>query len=145
MLRPEVSRRTFGPFSFPGVRYTSIYLQRWKYEAINRRMPNKLPTTPSNARRALPWNAASPNNPNSFVGTWYTTKISSPIGSDRDPLDNIPGHRLVPAIIKSCCSWVGVTGEVLHVFERDALCEQIGDRCDSKRVRRQARWKATGE
>ena len=31
---------------------------------------------------------------------------------------------------------VGVTGEVLHVFERDVLLQQVGDRRDAERVGR---------
>ena len=46
MLRPEVSRRTFRPFSFHFIEYRSICRSWWKYEAITFKLADDTRYTP---------------------------------------------------------------------------------------------------
>ncbi len=57
---------------------------------------------------------------------------------NRDSLDDVPGHLSLSAVVKPGCPGIRVAGKILHVFERNALAEEIRDRCDSERVRRQS-------
>ena len=63
--------------------------------------------------------------------------------SNRNPLDDIARHAPAPAIVNLGGPGVGMAGEVLHVFQRHVLIEQIGHNRDPEAVRgkqvRQAR------
>lgn len=47
--------------------------------------------------------------------------------SDRDSLDNVPSYFLLPPVIKLGRPRTAMPGQVLHVIERHALGEQIGN------------------
>ncbi len=57
---------------------------------------------------------------------------------NRNSLNDIASDFLFPPVVKSCRAWVGVAGQVLNVFKRDALFQQIRDRGHAERVGRQA-------
>jgi len=52
--------------------------------------------------------------------------------SQANPLHNIPVSSFLPAVIGPRGVWVGPTGELLHVFEGDALLEQVSDGGDAE-------------
>ena len=56
--------------------------------------------------------------------------------SDRNPLDDIPSYPPLATVVEPRGTWVGVAGQVLHVFQRYTLGEQVGDRGSSERMRR---------
>lgn len=64
--------------------------------------------------------------------------------SNRNPLDDVPGHLFLPAVVKPCRPRVGMAGQVLHVFQRHALGQQVRDRRHAERVGRQVRRQAGG-
>src|SRR5215469_5037115 len=47
--------------------------------------------------------------------------------SNRNPLDDVPCHLPLPAVIEPRRPRVGMASQVLHVFERHTLSQQIGD------------------
>jgi hypothetical protein len=51
----------------------------------------------------------------------------SQCGSNGDPLDHVAGDLLLATVVKACGAGVGVAGQVLHLVERHALLEQVGD------------------
>jgi hypothetical protein len=55
--------------------------------------------------------------------------------SNRNPLDNIPGHAPPPASVNLRGPRVRVPGEVLNVFEGHVLIEKIGHDRDPETVR----------
>jgi hypothetical protein len=48
--------------------------------------------------------------------------------SNQNPLDDIPRHLLMPPVVKPSRSCFRVSGQVLHILQRHALVQQIGDR-----------------
>jgi len=57
--------------------------------------------------------------------------------SNRDSFHDVSRHLSLSAIIKPCRPRIGMPSQVLHVFKRNALAEQVSDRCNSKRMGRQ--------
>jgi hypothetical protein len=55
--------------------------------------------------------------------------------SNRNPLHDVPGDLLLPAIVEPRGARVGVAGQMLHLFEGYALFEQIRDDGDAERMR----------
>jgi hypothetical protein len=55
----------------------------------------------------------------------------------RNPLQNIPSDLFPRPVIKADGSGVGTSGELLNVFARDALFEQIGDGGNAEGMRRE--------
>ena len=65
-----------------------------------------------------------------------TTRFSvSSSWSDRDSLDNVSSYGLVAAVVESGRSGISVAGQVLAVFQRDALTQQICYRSNPERMR----------
>lgn len=62
--------------------------------------------------------------------------------SNRYPLDDVPGDLLLPPVIEARGAGIGVAGQALDVLEGDALLQEIGDRRNAERMRRQARGQA---
>lgn len=56
--------------------------------------------------------------------------------SNRDPLHEIPRHLPMSTVVESRRAGVGVAGEVLHVFERGAVLEEVRDHRDTERMGR---------
>ena len=54
--------------------------------------------------------------------------------SDRDPLDDVARHSPPPAVVELGRLRVRVSGQVLDVFERDVLLEQVGHDEHTERV-----------
>ena len=57
--------------------------------------------------------------------------------SDRDPLDEVAGDAPATTVVDLGGAGVGVPGQVLDVFERHVLAEQVRDYQDAKRVGRE--------
>ena len=55
--------------------------------------------------------------------------------SHGNPLHDIPADFFLPSIIEAGGAGVGMTGQVLYVFARHVLFEQVGDRGDAEGVR----------
>src|SRR5262245_8367271 len=53
--------------------------------------------------------------------------------SNRNPLDDVPRHLLLPAVIELGRAGVGVAGEILDLVAFGAVFEQVGDRREVKR------------
>ena len=49
-----------------------------------------------------------------------------------DAFHDVTSDFAIPSVVKPRCSRVSVSGQILHVFKRNTLAEQIGDRCDSE-------------
>jgi hypothetical protein len=58
-------------------------------------------------------------------------------GSDRNPLDRIPGDLFLPTVVKSGCSGIGVSQQILHVLQRNSVEQEIGCSRHTERVRRE--------
>jgi hypothetical protein len=56
---------------------------------------------------------------------------------DRDSFDDVSRDSLVPAIVESRRSRVGMTSEVLDIFKWNVLTQQIRDSRNAERMRRQ--------
>ena len=56
--------------------------------------------------------------------------------SDRNPLNQVPRHLPLPAVIQSCRSRVSVAQKVLHLFQRNVLLEQVGGDGHAERMGR---------
>ena len=56
---------------------------------------------------------------------------------DRNSLDDIPRDLAPASIVNARGGGAGMPGQVLHVFERHVLIEQIGDHGDAEAVRRE--------
>ena len=54
------------------------------------------------------------------------------IGINRNPLHDIPSHFSPAPVIQPGRSWVGMISQVLHVFKRYTLGQQVCDGCHSK-------------
>ena len=54
----------------------------------------------------------------------------------RDPFDDVAGDAALAPVIQSRRSWIGVTRQVLHVFQRNALLQQVSDGRHTKRMGR---------
>lgn len=54
--------------------------------------------------------------------------------SDRNTLDNVSCHFLLPPVVKGGRPRIGVTGEILDVFEGDVLFQEVGNRRDAEGV-----------
>ena len=50
------------------------------------------------------------------------------VKSNRNPLHDVPRHLFLPPVVKPGRSWLGVPGQILHIFERNSLTQQVGDR-----------------
>src|SRR3954453_987111 len=59
--------------------------------------------------------------------------------SNRNPLDDVPRHPLLPPVVKPGRPRLRMPGQVLHILQRPALAQQIGDRRHAEAVRRQPR------
>lgn len=51
---------------------------------------------------------------------------------DRYSLDDVASYLALTPVIKSCRSRIGVACQVLHIFERNTLAKQVGDRCHAE-------------
>ena len=85
--------------------------------------------------QTLYWPAAQSGS-GCFQPAYYLTV--TPLHSNRNPLHNIPRDLALPAVVEAGGARVGVAGEALDLFERDALFEQVGDDGDAEGVRRKA-------
>ena len=54
------------------------------------------------------------------------------LDGNRNPLDDVAGHFLLPPVIEPRRPRAGVAGQVLHVIKRHALREQVGDYRDAE-------------
>jgi len=54
---------------------------------------------------------------------------------DRDPLHDVACHPALATVVEPGCARIGVAGQVLHVFQGDALSQEISDRRDAKGMR----------
>src|ERR1700693_3406105 len=63
-------------------------------------------------------------------------------GSNRNPLDRVPGNLSLSTIVEPGGTRIGVAGEIGDIFEWDALCEQVGNCRHAARVRNQVRGKS---
>jgi hypothetical protein len=55
----------------------------------------------------------------------FSIRILEVTESDRNSFNNVSGDGFMTAVVESRCSGIGVAGEVLHVFQWDALAQQI--------------------
>jgi hypothetical protein len=53
------------------------------------------------------------------------------------PLDDVARNLASPPVVDPGRAGVGMASEILNVFERDILFQEIGHGCHSKRVRRE--------
>jgi hypothetical protein len=58
------------------------------------------------------------------------------LDGNRNPLDNIARYLFLPPVVKPRRSRTGVAGQILHVIERHALRQQVGNRGDAEGMRR---------
>jgi len=54
------------------------------------------------------------------------------MSSHRNPLHNIPCNLPFSPVVKSRRTRIGVPGQALHVFEGDALLQQVGNGGDAE-------------
>jgi hypothetical protein len=57
--------------------------------------------------------------------------------SNRDPLHEVAHDLLLATVIEAGCAGVGVAGQMLHVFKRRAVLEQVRDDGHAEGLRRQ--------
>lgn len=50
---------------------------------------------------------------------------------DTDSFHNVASHLPLSPVIESSGSRIGMTSQVLNIFQSDALTEQVRNRCDS--------------
>jgi hypothetical protein len=62
--------------------------------------------------------------------------------SNRNPLHDIPGDLLLPAVVGRGSARIGVVGQALHVLEGHALFQLVGYGGDAKGMRGQPRGQA---
>jgi len=55
--------------------------------------------------------------------------------SNGNPLDDVTCYPALPSVVKTSGPWIGVAGQKLHVVQRNALLQQVGDRRRPKRMR----------
>ena len=53
---------------------------------------------------------------------------------DRDPLDDVSGDSFLATVVEAGGARIGMAGEVLNVFQRDALGKHVSDRRDAEGV-----------
>lgn len=71
--------------------------------------------------------AARPARPGRIL---YTTGI--PVKLDRDSLDQVARDLLLPAVVKARGAGISMSGQGLHITQRHALVQQVGDGGDAE-------------
>ena len=64
-------------------------------------------------------------------------KLYAAVQQNLHPLNNIPHHLLVPPAVEPGCSRLGAPDELMEIVERRAMGQQIVDRRQPERLRRQ--------
>jgi len=65
------------------------------------------------------------------TGGWWR-RWRRPSASHGNPLHNIPRDLALAPVVEAGGARIGVPGQALHVFERDALLQQVGDGGDAE-------------
>jgi len=55
----------------------------------------------------------------------------------RDPLDDVASDTTFATVVQARCSWISVARQILHVFQRNTLFQQVSDGRYTKGMRRQ--------